>query len=270
MVNGMQKCSGAPVLWVSVSPSLKFFDLPLLQNLTKHRSLAKPLGTGIARWEYAQSLDEASSLDGAVGMLMGYLERCDRPVHLAGHGLSGVVAMLASLQCPEKVLSLALLSTSVLPGLTWQAHYYLQRMTTPCSQARVLANCARSLWGLTSPYSIKSLVSLLEKDLLLSPSTHSLYQVAKLDPVMVSVPKWVGGGGQDFVISPLVFQLWRDQMGPGDRFCVVPEGSHFFHTVSPDWVATELRQFWMQHEDSVIEPIHDCEKSALNLYSSSI
>lgn len=262
MVNGMQKCTGAPVLWVSVSPSLKFFDLPLLQSLTKHRS--------IARWEYTQSLDEASSLKGAVEMLVGYLEAGDRPVHLAGHGLSGVVAMLASLRCPEKVLSLALLSTSVLPGLTWQAHYYLQRMMTPCGQARVLANCARSLWGMTSPYSIKSLVSLLEKDLLLSPSPHSLYQVAKLDPVIVAVPKWVGGGGQDFVISPLVFQLWRDQMSSGDRFCLLPEGSHFFHTESPDWVATELRQFWMEHEDSPTTPIYDCEKSAFNLYSSSI
>ena len=247
MVSGMQKCSGASVLWVSVSPSLKFFDSPLLQNLTKHRS--------IARWEYAQSLDEASSLEGATAMLVDYLERCDRPVHLAGHGLSGVVAMLASVQCPEKVLSLAVLSVAVLPGLTWQAHYYLQRMTTPCGQARVLANCARSLWGTTSPYSIRSLVSLLEKDLLLSPSPHSLYQVAKLEAVIVSVPKFVMGGGQDFVISPVVFQLWRDQIGPGDQFCQLPEGSHFFHTASPDWVAGELMQFWIQHEDSQSETL---------------
>ena len=247
MVNGMQKCSGESVLWVSVSPSLKFFDLPLLQKLTKHRS--------VSRWEYDQSLDEASTLEGAVAMLVTYLEQCDRPVHLAGHGLSGVVAMLAAVRCPEKVRSLAVLSVAVLPGLTWQAHYYLQRLLTPCSQARVLANCAQSLWGTTSPYSIRSLVLLLEKDLLLSPSPHSLYQVAKLDPVRVSVPKWVGGGGQDFVISPLVFQQWRDQMGPGDRFCQLPEGSHFFHTASPDWVAGELIQFWMQHEDSPSETL---------------
>ncbi len=264
MVNGMQKYSGASVLWVSVSPSLKFFDLPLLQNLIKHRSLAKPSGAGIARWEYAQSLDEASTLEGATAMLVEYLESCDRPVHLAGHGLSGVVAMQASVRCPEKVVSLAVLSVAVLPGLTWQAHYYLQRMMTPCSQARVLANCARSLWGTTSPYSIKSLVSLLEKDLLLSPSPHSLYQVAKLDPVLVSVPKFVMGGGQDFVISPVVFQQWRDQMGPGDQFCQLPEGSHFFHTASPDWVAGELMQFWMQHEDSqseTLSALKDCGNS---------
>ena len=246
MVNGMQKCSDESVLWVSVSPSLKFFDVPLLRKLAKHRSM-------LMRWEYDQNLDEASSLEGATEMLVAYLESCDRPVHLAGHGLSGVVAMQAAVRCPEKVRSWAGLSVSVLPGLTWQAHYYLQRMMTPCSQARVLANCVQALWGNTSPYSIRSLVSVLEKDLLLSPSPHSLFQVAKLDPVMVSVPKWVGVGGQDFVISPVVAQLWRDQMGPGDRFCQVPEGSHFFHTASPDWVAGELMQFWMQHEEGQSE-----------------
>ncbi len=244
MVKEMWKLQGQDVLWVSVSPSLKFFDLPLLQKLTKTRS--------IARWEYAQSLDEASSLDGAVTMLVDYLQQSDRPVHIAGHGLSGVVAMLAATQCPEKVRSIALLSTSILPGLTWQAHYYLQRLSTPCSQARILANCARSLWGPMTPYSVKSLVSLLEKDLLLSPSPHSLFQVAKLAPVELSMPKWVCGGANDFVISPVVFQQWREQMGPGDRLRQVPEGTHFFHTAAPDWVANELIQFWLHHEQHVV------------------
>jgi pimeloyl-ACP methyl ester carboxylesterase len=245
MVKEMWKPQGQDVLWVSASPSLKFFDLPLLQKLTKTRS--------IARWEYAQSLDEASSLAVAVTMLVDYLQQSDRPVHLAGHGLSGVVAMMAAAQCPEKVQSIALLSTSVLPGLTWQAHYYLQRLSTPCSQTRILANCARSLWGPATPYSLKSLVSLLEKDLLLSPSPHSLFQVAKLDPVLLStIPKWVGGGANDFVISPVVYQLWKDQMGPADRLCEVPDGSHFFHTTDPDWVANELIQFWLHHEQQVV------------------
>jgi pimeloyl-ACP methyl ester carboxylesterase len=244
MLKEIRALQGEAVLWVSVSPSLKFFDLPLLQKLMKTRS--------IARWEYTQSLDEASSLEGAVTMLVTYLKSCDRPIHLAGHGLSGVVAMMAAARCPENVRSLALLGTSVLPGLTWQAHYYLQRLSTPCSQTRILANCARSLWGSASPHSVRSLISLLEKDLLLSPSPHSLFQVAKLDSIQVTVPKWICRGENDFVISPMVFQRWNDQLRTGDRVCAVPEGSHFFHTVCPDWVAAELVQFWLHHEQDVI------------------
>ncbi len=246
MVKEMWKLQGQEVLWVSVSPSLKFFDLPLLQKLTKTRS--------IVRWEYTQSLDEASSLEVAIAMMVEYLQSVDRPVHLAGHGLSGVVAMMAAARCPKKVQSIALLSTSVLPGLTWQAHYYLQRLSTPCSQTRILANCARSLWGPTTPYSLKSLVSILEKDLLLSPSPHSLFQVAQLAPIELSMPKWICGGANDFVISPVVFQQWRDQLGPDDRFCEVPDGAHFFHTTAPDWVAAELVQFWLTHEQDGSHP----------------
>jgi pimeloyl-ACP methyl ester carboxylesterase len=152
------------------------------------------------------------------------------------------------------VRSLSLLSVSVLPGLTWHAHYYLQRLATPCSQARILANCARSLWGPTSPYSIKSLVSLLEKDLLLSPSPHSLYHVAQLEPVELSVPTFVGMGDRDFVISPAVSQLWTERLQSDDRSCDrlrhCPEGSHFFHTMFPEWVAEQLTQFWQQQEQA--------------------
>ncbi len=261
----MLEVQGEAVVWVSVSPSLKYFDMPLLQTLmgTKTGPQAEIQRTGIKmaarpieRWEYVQSLDEASSLAGAIDLLVGYLKEGDRSVHLAGHGLSGVVAMLAAARCPEQVRSLSLLSVSVLPGLTWHAHYYLQRLATPCSQARILANCARSLWGPTSPYSIKSLVSLLEKDLLLSPSPHSLYHVAQLEPVALSVPTFIGMGDQDFVISPAVSQLWDEQLQSVDRLyhrhrlwhC--PAGSHFFHTMFPEWVAEQLMEFWQQHEQA--------------------
>jgi hypothetical protein len=97
---GMLQAQGETVLWVSVSPSLKYFDMPLLQTLMATQATTqtgiKMAARPIARWEYVQSLDEASSLAGAIDLLVGYLKGCDRSVHLAGHGLSGVVAMLAA------------------------------------------------------------------------------------------------------------------------------------------------------------------------------
>jgi len=69
------------LLWVSASPSLKYFDLPLLKILNEKYA--------VARWEYQQSSDEASSLVEAVNLLVDYLKQSDRPIHLAGHGISG-------------------------------------------------------------------------------------------------------------------------------------------------------------------------------------
>jgi pimeloyl-ACP methyl ester carboxylesterase len=277
MVKCMLKSQGEGVLWVSVSPSLKCFDVPLLRALMVNRAIApsmtpstpsiaesiiaESIAPSIQQWTYEQTLDEASSFEEAIALLVSYLERCDRPVHLVGHGLSGVVAMMATARCAEKVRSLALLGTSVLPGLTWHAHYYLQRFMTPCSQSRILANCARSLWGQTSPYSIRSLVRVLEKDLLLAPSPHSLYAVRTLNSVDIPVPKFVAGGDQDFVISPAVFHLWDEQMGPGDRLYEVPGGSHFFQVKFAADLARELLQFWTTQGMGKTESMDDRDRS---------
>ncbi len=268
MVKYMES-QGETVLWVSVSPSLKCFDVPLLRALMVNRTIAPAIAPAIAesiapsiqQWDYEQTLDEACSFEEAIALLVSYLQGCDRPVHLAGHGLSGVVAMMATARCSEKVRSLALLGTAILPGLTWQAHYYLQRFMTPCSQSRILANCARSLWGPTSPYSIRSLVRVLEKDLLLAPSPHSLYEVRTLDSVEISVPKFVAGGEQDFVISPAVFHLWDEQMKPGDRLYEIPGGSHFFQVKFADDLARELIQFWTTQEMEKTEKMNDRDRS---------
>ena len=232
------------LLWVSTS--LKYFDLPLLKILNKNYT--------VARWEYQQGLDEASSLVEAVNLLVNYLKQCDRPIHLAGHGISGVVAMYAAERVPEYVKTLTLLGVASQPGLTWHAHYYLHRLTTPCSQTRVLAQFARELFG-SSPHSIKTLVNLLQNDLASSPSPHSLFNIAKLDPVKLQVPLLLCGGESDFVVSPEVMQTWTALMKSGDRVLQVPDGRHFFHYHFPDQVAIEMIQFLSQ-KTAFLTPVY--------------
>ncbi len=234
------------LLWVSASPSLKYFDLPLLKILNKNYA--------VARWEYQQSSDEASSLVEAVNLLVDYLKQSDRPIHLAGHGISGVVAMYAAERVPKLVKTLTLLGVAPQPGLTWHAHYYLQRLTRPCSQTRLLAQFSRELFG-SSPHSIKTLVNLLENDLGSSPSPHSLFNIAKLNSVMLKVPLLLCGGELDLFVSPQVMQAWRPFMRSGDRMVQVPNGQHFFHYHFPDQVAIEMTQFLSQ-ETAHLTPVY--------------
>ena len=241
---GSTSSSQDSLLWVSTS--LKYFDWPLLKILNKNYT--------IARWEYQQSLDEASSLIEAVNLLVNYLKQCDRPIHLAGHGISGVVAMYAAERVPEYVKTLTLLGVASQPGLTWHAHYYLQRLTTPCSQARVLAQFSRELFG-SSPHSIKTLVNLLANDLASSPSPHSLYNIAMLDSAILHVPMLLFGGELDFVVSPQVMEAWAAFMKSGDRMVQVPNGRHFLHYHFPDQVAIEMIQFLSQ-KTALLTPVY--------------
>jgi pimeloyl-ACP methyl ester carboxylesterase len=226
------------LLWVSASPNLKYFDLPLLQALNQSHT--------VARWEYQQHCDEASSLEEAVNLLVGYIQQCDRPMHLAGHGISGVIARLAADRVPELVATLSLLGVAPQPGLTWHAHYYLQRLTTPCSQTRILVQFCRSLFGSEIPHSTQTLVNLLGNDLSRSPSPHSLFHIAQLEVTQPKVPLLVCNCATDFVISRDRANAWKDLTKPGDRIVSIPDGQHFFHYHFPEQVAQEMNRFWSQ------------------------
>lgn len=53
------------VVWVNVSPSLKHFDLPLQQYLSRYFK--------IARWEYIQeNFDESSCIETSVDLLYDF------------------------------------------------------------------------------------------------------------------------------------------------------------------------------------------------------
>ena len=72
-------------IWISASPSLKYFHRRLLNSLSKV--------VEIELWEYYQTLDESSSIDSAINLLHQYLAQTNCPVHLIGHGIGGIIAL---------------------------------------------------------------------------------------------------------------------------------------------------------------------------------
>jgi pimeloyl-ACP methyl ester carboxylesterase len=224
------------VVWINASAGLKALDRPLVQYLSQHLT--------IAQWNYEQKLDEASSSTEAVELLHSYLSTLEQPVHLIGHGMSGVIALLYARHYPEHVRSLALLSVAAQPAITWHAHYYVQRQLLPCSREQVLAQTVRSLFGVTLPYHIRSLIKALDRDLETSPTLHSLYQLMQLPEGGVSVPLLACAANDDSVIDRRSHAQWSRLLKPGDRLWRCPSGRHFFHFFYPEYVGNQLFQFW--------------------------
>jgi pimeloyl-ACP methyl ester carboxylesterase len=214
-----------------------------LQYLFKQKSGLSLLGT-IAQWQYEQSLDEASSLTVAVELLHQYLETQTQPVHLIGHGMSGVVALLYTRCYPERVKSLSLLSVAAQPAITWHAHYYVQRKLLSCSREQILAQTVRALFGRDLPFHVQAYVTLLDRDLETSPSLHSLYEIVQLPKGGVTVPLLVCAADDDPVIDRRSHAQWSRMLKLDDRLWRCPSGRHFFHFLHPEQVGNQLLQFW--------------------------
>lgn len=224
------------VLWLSVSPSLKVFDQPLLRLLSRHLT--------IAQWEYLQTKDEASSLDKAVVLLHDFLKHRDRPVHLAGHGMGGVLALSYARRFRRWVRSLTLLSVAAQPAATWQAHYYVQRQLLTCSREQVLANTVRTLFGHELPFAAKDLIKALDRDLQAAPCLHSLFKLVSLPKAGVSMPLLVCGSRTDAIVAPPSCQEWLPLLKANDVLWECPEGRYFFHYFYPELVSEQVLPFW--------------------------
>ncbi len=224
------------VLWLNASPSLKHFDMPLLRYLSQH--------IPVFCWEYSQTQDEACSLDQAVVLLHDYLKFRNAPVHLAGHGMGGVVGLMYARRYPRRVCSLTLLAVAAQPATTWHTHYYVQRQLLPCSRQQVLAQMVRSLFGSQFSYPVRDLVAALSRDLEETPALHSLFKLVSLTKGGVSAPLMICGSESDPVVSPLGLYEWHQWLKPGDRLIEFADGHHFFHTFYPEQVGAELLEFW--------------------------
>jgi pimeloyl-ACP methyl ester carboxylesterase len=222
---------------LNVSPALKWFNRPLLRELSNQ-------GQSVVQWEYEQSPDEPCSLDVALVLLHDYLKKCDRPVHLIGHGLSGTLGLLYSRRYPKHVRSLSLLSVGVFPSIDWQAHYYIQRQLFRCSRTFVLTQVAINLFGRHCPPMTKRLVEVLEKDLETSPSAHSICSQHYLKPESTPVPLMVGRGELDVVIDPNALEQWHPWFKECDFQWECPNGLHFFQYSHPNLVAQRILGFW--------------------------
>lgn len=230
-------------VWLNASPSLKLFDRPLIDQLSQ--------SVVVERWQYRQTLDQGSSIEGAVEQLRDYLK--SDPVHLIGHGLSGIVGLQFARQYPNQVRSLTLLGVSSKPATTWQAHYYVQRQLLPCSQTQLLVQTIRSIFGKRLPASLPSesrfaaidrLVSMFERDLEEAPALHSLFEVKSLPQGGVNVPLLVCGSKTDPVVNLPALQDWQRWLKANDLVWICESGSHFFHYFYARLVAQEILNFW--------------------------
>ena len=194
-----------------------------------------------------QTPDEPCLLDIAVTLLHDYLKSINRPIHLIGHSTSGLVGLIYARKYPERVKSLTLLSVGVHPTVDWQAHYYVHRHLLPCSRETILRNMVKSLFGEQGRKVTQNLVKILERDLDLSPSPHSLLKRQSMVPREVSVPLMICGSCDDTIIDPNLIQGWQPFLKSEDRIWECPEGGYFFHHFSPLNVAQPLLEFWQEN-----------------------
>lgn len=221
---------------VNVNPSFRRFDRSLLNFLSSGRT--------IAEWQYCQIPDESPSLEVPLTLLQNYLKKQPRPVHLLGHGMGGTVALLYARRHPERVKSLTLLSVGVYPAIDWQAHYYALCNLLPCSRNMLLTRTVYNLFGLQSCALAGEYRQILEQDLLLSPSPHTLYRRACLGPGTVPVPLLVCGGERDSVIDSPALQGWRPWLKEGDRIWSCEKGRYFFQYSHPYPLSQQIFDFW--------------------------
>ncbi|NEP40096.1 MAG: alpha/beta hydrolase [Okeania sp. SIO2H7] len=233
------------VLCLNVSPSLQVFDKPLL------RYLSTKLIT--AQWEYSQSQDDPCLLDVAVTMLHDYLKFRNRPIHLIGHSMGGLLGLLYARRHPERVRSLTLLAVGVYPAVNWQAHYYVYRQLFPFSREKIIAQMVESLFGYRYPKNCKKLAKVLEEDLDYSLSPHSLLKTISVEASGVEVPLMVCGSQDDFVVDPHSLQGWQFYLKKSDRIWQCPQGRHFFHCFYPQLVGEQIMDFWQELERENLE-----------------
>lgn len=223
-------------LWLSVSPCLKRFDQRLLVQLAQKSE--------IRCWDYAQTADEPCCLAIAVTLLHDYLKQRDRPVHLLGHGMGGVVGLRYAQQYPQRVKSLTLISVGANPAVSWHAHYYALRQLLPCRREIILGQMARLLFGVQSTAAMTALVQLLQQDLDHQLTLHSLVTRTVLNQGGIEPPLLVCQGSQDVIINSNPQGHWRDWLKPSDRLWHCPDGKHFFHYDYPSRLAQVIQTYW--------------------------
>lgn len=231
--------STAPV-WINANPSFKYFDGRIVRYLSKQ--------TPIAYWEYAQTIDEGSSLDIALTLLHDYLKSRPQPVNIIGHGTGGLLGLLYARKYPRRIKSLTLLGVGSAPSIDWQAHYYQIRKLLPCSQDVVLGRMVQMMFGYQSPNNVLDLIKILKQDLYTAPTAHSLYQLDRIESSGVSMPMMVCGSNNDGIVDRSALQGWSEYLKDDDVLWINPEGHHFFHYFFPEYTGRKIIKFWQNIE----------------------
>ena len=225
----------APV-WIDANPSFKYFNGRIIRYLSKQ--------VPIAYWEYAQGLDEASSIDIALTLLHDYLKSKSQAIDLVGHGTGGLLGLLYARKYPHRVKSLTLLGVGYTPTIDWQAHYYQMRKLLPCAQDVLLARMVQMMFGNQSKTNTANLIEILKEDLYTAPTAHSLYQINRIESGGVSMPMTICGSNNDGIVDRSALQGWSDYLKDEDTIWTSPQGHHFFHYFFPEHTGRKIIKFW--------------------------
>ncbi|MEM9452152.1 MAG: alpha/beta hydrolase [Cyanobacteria bacterium P01_E01_bin.6] len=225
-------------LWLFVSPGFRRFNQPVLARLNEH--------VDIRVWQFSQTADEPCCIETVLDLVHDYVSQQSEPLHLLGHSLSGVVALLYARRYPERVKSLTLLSVDSNPVISWHVHYYSLREMLPCNRKAVLYQMVRLLFGPQSPRQESGTARLLGKILDTEFTLHSLAQRHILSPGGIEVPLLVCHGESDMILDSNSQIQWNHWLKPGDRRWTCAEGRHFFHYEYPTRVRQTIVDFW-QH-----------------------
>jgi pimeloyl-ACP methyl ester carboxylesterase len=224
-------------IWINPNPSFKNFHQPLLRALSYQ--------VPIDFWEYHQTVDEGGSMILAINLLHQYLSQFpNQPIHLIGHGLGGAVALEYAHQYSDTVSSVVCLGVSAQPAIDWQYLYYQQLQSACMSRRCILELVAAYLLPAGSCHHISSLANKLDRDLLESPSAHSLWSQPMLTAGSIAAPLLVGHSVDDVVTYFDESCQWQQYCKPRDVLYQQPSGGHFFHYFHPQPVAKAIWQFW--------------------------
>lgn len=225
-------------LWLVANPQLKRFDKRLCERLNQQAS--------IQYWEYCQTADEPCCLDTAITLLHEYLQQQSQPLHLIGHGFSGVIGLLYTRQYPQHVRSLTLLSVGDKPAYGWHAYYYSLRQSLQCSRAGVLHKMAGLLFGPQPIPRAAGIAKVLARVLDSELAPHSLGHCSSVAPGGIAPPLLLCHGSYDVVLDASTQVLWRQWLKPSDRLWSCPNGRHFFHYEYPHRCSQIISDFWQQ------------------------
>jgi pimeloyl-ACP methyl ester carboxylesterase len=241
----------AKFLWVSASPSLKYFHRRLLDRLSKV--------VQIEFWEYYQTLDEGSSIESGISLLREYLATLDTPVHLIGHGSGGIIALGYARLYPAQIGSLTLLSVAVQPAIDWHSYYYDRLRSLESSRECILRSIASHLSPSHCADRIRDLVDRLERDLVEAPSNHSLFRLDIQAECGVEMPINICGSQDDPIVTTVALSGWTSYFKPGDKMWQSATGGHFFHHFHAELVSYQIFQFWQQLPELALDRLAPCE-----------
>lgn len=233
-------------VWLTPNPVFHSFHSPLLRYLSSYGS--------IAHWEYLQSQDEGSCLENPLHSLEEYFKTLLKPVHLIGHGLGGWLGLCYARQYPEQVKSLTLLGVGVNYTWDWQAYYYSLFKQLRCPKSIILEQMVYSLFGEQNIGQTRYLLEVLRRDLLCSPSPHSLYEQVSGEEGEVDVPLFVCGSENDSVVPPTAILGWKKYIHLNQNIWLIPSGYHCFHYFYPHCVGQKIIAFW--RSDQIIDREH--------------